>query len=141
LLYADGRGGLPRDEATAVAWYRKAAERGLALAKVMLGLSYATGRGVPRDDRQAYGWFEQAANDGLPLAQYGLGMLYSNGRGVEPDWIKAHMWLSLAVAGGHVGAAQPLDYAASRLTEADLSRARQLAGQWRPTGSRDVKQN
>lgn len=81
LMYADGRGGLPRDPAQAVAWYRKAAEQNLPLAQLMLALSYASGRGVPRDDLQALRWFEQAADNGLALAQYGLGMLHGAGRG------------------------------------------------------------
>ena len=111
-------------------WYRKAAAQHLPLARLMLGLAYATGRGTARDDRQATEWFEQAANDGLTLAQYALGMLYSNGRGIQQDWIKARLWLDLAVSGGYVGAAQPLEYATSQLDEKGLTRARDLAREW-----------
>lgn len=83
LLYAEGRGGVRRDEAEAVAWYRKAAAQKQPLAQLLLGVAYATGRGVPRDDQQAFNWFEQAASSGLPLAQYGLGMMYNEGRGSD----------------------------------------------------------
>ncbi|HRF44600.1 MAG TPA: tetratricopeptide repeat protein, partial [Candidatus Competibacteraceae bacterium] len=124
-------GGLPKSERQAAEWYRKAAGQNVPLAQVLLGLLYATGRGVPRDDSQAFAWFEKAANNHLPLAQYGLGMLYSNGRGVKADWIKAHLWLDLAVSGGYVGATQPLDMVASRLSQTELAEARHLAQQWR----------
>ena len=106
-----------------------------------LGLAHATGRGAARDDRQAVGWFEQAASNGLPLAQYALGMLYSNGKGIERDWIKAHLWLNLAASGGYVGAAQPLDFAASQLNEKDLARAREMAREWRTVNATDIKPN
>ena len=124
-----------------MAWYQKAAAQNLPLAQVMLGLAYATGRGARRDDQQALRWFEQAANNGFPLAQYGLGMLYSNGRGIERDWIKAHLWLNLAASGGYVGAAQPLDYVASQMNEADLVRAQQLAREWRPANAGEPRPN
>jgi TPR repeat protein len=137
LMYADGRGGLSKSESQAAGWYRKAAEQNVPLAQVLLGLLYATGRGVPRDDPQAFIWFEKAANNRLSLAQYGLGMLYSNGRGVETDWIKAHLWLDLAVSGGYVGAAQPLDSVASRLSQTELAEARRLAQQWRMAEARN----
>ena len=141
-MYADGQGGLPRDPAQAVAWYRKAADQKLPLAQLMLALSYATGRGVTRDDLQALQWFQQTADSGLALAQYGLGMMHGTGRGVAPDLIQAHQWLSLAVTDGYVGAAQPLDAIASQMSEADLARARQLAREWQAaSGSRLSKPN
>ncbi|MCB1821871.1 MAG: sel1 repeat family protein, partial [Candidatus Competibacteraceae bacterium] len=136
LMYADGRGGLPKNESQAAAWYRKAAEQNVPLAQLLLGVLYAMGRGVPQDDQQAFAWFEKAANNHLSLAQYGLGMLYSNGRGVKTDWIKAHLWLDLAVSSGYVGAAQPLDSVASRLSQTELAEARQLAQQWRMANDR-----
>ena len=140
-FYAEGQGGLPKDEAKALEWYRKAANQESPLAQVLLGLRYATGRGVPRDDRQAFLWFEKAANYDLPLAQYGLGMLYVSGQGVIPDGIKAHQWLDLAAAGGYAGATQPLAAVADQLTEADRAQARQLASQWRSSHARDAKPN
>jgi hypothetical protein len=137
LMYADGRGGLSRNHAQAVEWYRKAAEQQVSLAEVLLGLAYATGRGIPRDDRQAFVWFEKAANRNLPLAQYGLGMLYSEGRGAEQDRIKAYLWLDLAVSGGYVDASQPLELIASRLSAEERMQARQLAQEWRMTNARN----
>ena len=47
-MYAAGRG-VARDDTEAVAWYRKAAEQGNALAQQNLDRMCADGRGVPRD--------------------------------------------------------------------------------------------
>ena len=55
----------------------------------------------------------------------------SSGRGVAINWVKAYMWLDLAVTSGYVDAAQPLDYAASRLSQAEMEQARQLGRAWR----------
>ena len=37
VMYEDGRGGLPKDDAKAVKWYRKAADQGHAAAHYKLG--------------------------------------------------------------------------------------------------------
>lgn len=55
--------------------------------------------------------------------------------------IKAHQWLSLAVSGGYVGAAQPLDAIARQMSEVDLARARQLAREWQASHSSASKPN
>ena len=44
-----------------MAWYRQAAEQGLAVAHANLGVLYANGEGVPQDDTEAYKWFNLAA--------------------------------------------------------------------------------
>jgi TPR repeat protein len=51
---------VPRDDAEAVRWYRKAADQGDADAQRNLGLMYATGRGVARDDVEAWRWLRKA---------------------------------------------------------------------------------
>jgi TPR repeat protein len=62
-MYANGQG-VPKDDQQAVAWYRKAAEHGLADALYSLGLAYANGRGVPQDKTQALAWLRKAAEKG-----------------------------------------------------------------------------
>jgi hypothetical protein len=42
--------------ATAVEWYRKAAEQDNHAAQMFMGFAYATGKGVARDDVEAYKW-------------------------------------------------------------------------------------
>ena len=72
---------MPRDEAEAVKWLRKAAEQGDALGQYGLGFMYANGHGVPRDDAEAAKWSRKAAEQGLASAQFVLGYIFENGRG------------------------------------------------------------
>ncbi len=60
-MYAAGRG-VTRDLAEAATWYRRAAEHGIAQARLSLGIAYALGRGVPRDLLQAHKWLNLAAS-------------------------------------------------------------------------------
>ena len=54
--------GVPRDDAEAGTWYRKAAEQGHIEAKNNLGVMYAEGRGVPQDYVEAHMWLNLAAS-------------------------------------------------------------------------------
>ena len=53
-------GGVLKDDAEAVRWYRMAAEQGEALGQVLLGRMYATGQGVPEDSVLAHMWLNIA---------------------------------------------------------------------------------
>ena len=80
IMYATGRG-VPRDDAEAARWYRRAAEQKHADAQFKLARMYATGRGVPRDDAEAARWYRRAAEQKHADAQNNLGIMYANGRG------------------------------------------------------------
>ena len=67
----------PADDQQAVAWYRKAANQGLAVAQNNLGVMYMKGQGVPRDAQQAVAWFRKAAEQGLASARINLDAMYS----------------------------------------------------------------
>lgn len=61
LGYLYERGvGVPQNYSEAVAWYRKTAEQGYAIAENNLGTMYASGRGVPLDYEQAAVWYRKA---------------------------------------------------------------------------------
>ncbi len=66
-MYVDGKG-VPRDDAEADRWWRKAAEHGYAKAQFDLGSMYTLGQGVPRDYVQAYMWLNLAASGGADKA-------------------------------------------------------------------------
>lgn len=83
LMYRQGQG-VPKDDAEAVKWYRKATEQGFAGAQTNLGLMYNKGEGVPRDDIEAYMWASLAAAQGHEKAKV---VLDSIGRGMTPDQI------------------------------------------------------
>ena len=84
-MYAEGKGGLSKDEAKAVEFLRAAADQGNARAQSNLALAYANGRGgLPKDDAKAVELFQKSADQGNALSQNSLGLFYSNGRGGLP---------------------------------------------------------
>ena len=97
--YAEGRG-VPRDDATAVQWYRKAAEQGHANAQYNLGFRYAKGRGVPQDYAKAVRWHRKAAERGFAKAPLVLAFLYELGKGVPQNYAKAAQWYRKAAEKG-----------------------------------------
>ena len=56
LMHEDGKG-VPKNNKTAVKWYRLAAEQGDALAQYNLGVMYEKGQGVPQDYKTAVKWY------------------------------------------------------------------------------------
>jgi hypothetical protein len=70
---------------TKVAWFKKAADQGLALAQTNLGICYERGKGVKNDEKEAARLYQKAANQGFALAQYKLAFCYQFGKGVEKD--------------------------------------------------------
>ncbi|MBM4393779.1 MAG: sel1 repeat family protein, partial [Deltaproteobacteria bacterium] len=99
FMYAKGEG-VPKDDAEAVKWYRKAADQGLADAQYNLGVMYAVGKGVPKDDAEAVKWYRKAADQGLAGAQYNLGLMYRYGMDVPKDAAEAYAWYNLAAVSG-----------------------------------------
>ena len=73
-MYANGDG-VAEDDATAVKWYTKAAEQGVASAQENLAFMYAKGEGVPQDNVMAYMWWNLAAAQGDENAKENKGKL------------------------------------------------------------------
>ena len=121
---------MAQDDKQAVAWTRKAAEQGDALAQCLLGLMYEDGNGVAQDDKQAAAWYRKAAEQGDAKAQRILGMTYDIGKGVVQDNKLAYVWSSVSAANGDVKAATNRDLFAKRLSPAVLAEAQALAGQY-----------
>ena len=126
LLYAYGLG-VPRDDALAVQWFRKAADQGLAVAQNSLGAMYDQGLGVPRDYALAVQWFRQAAVRGDADAQYYLGNMYGDGRGV-PKTTHWRSRVSQAAGQGLAEAQKNLGIMYSQCEGAPLDYA--MAVQW-----------
>ena len=72
--YADDASsdGVPKDDAEAVKWIRKAADQGDAEAQFNLGNMYYSGTGVPKDLVQAHVWWNIAGAKGLEDAKKNL---------------------------------------------------------------------
>lgn len=101
--FIHGIGGVKRDFAEAVKWYRKAAEKGHVPSQYNMAISYKQGTGVPQDERQATYWWEKAAEQGLPIAQYNTAISYRDGLGVQQDSSRAQYWFEQAAKNGFRG--------------------------------------
>jgi hypothetical protein len=85
-FYANGIGGLARDDREALRLFQLAAEQHNAVGESNLGFFYLTGRGgLPKDESEAARLFKLAAGKGEPGAQFGLGRLYEQGGGHLPQ--------------------------------------------------------
>ena len=109
-MYAEGEG-VPQNYATAVSWYRQAAQQGHAEAQYNLGVMYANGRGVPQDYAIAVSWYRKAAQQGYAKARVNLGLMYAKGKGVpEQDDAQAISWIRKAAQQGDADAQFKLGY-------------------------------
>jgi TPR repeat protein len=96
LIYFKGEG-VPKNDAEAVKWFRKAADQGHATAQFNQGLMYASGiGGVPENDAEAVKWFRKAADQGHAKAQFNLGVRYGNVRGIPKNYAEAVKWFRKA---------------------------------------------
>lgn len=72
LYYAEGRGGATVDMTTAVAWFTKAAERGVMDSQFNLAVLAESGQGRARNLADAYVWYTIAAGQGDTIANQRL---------------------------------------------------------------------
>ena len=84
-IYREGLG-VPKNDAEAVKWYRKAAQQGHVMAQVYLGFMYDNGYGVPENDAEALKWYRKAADQGDAYAQNNLALMYKKGGLASQKW-------------------------------------------------------
>jgi len=89
-LYGQRR--TPDDDKEALAWIKKAAERGDTEAQYLLAGHYACGEGVERNSKEAAKWYLAAAEKGDVVSQYAIAQIYQNGVGVKKDPMIAAYW-------------------------------------------------
>ena len=87
--------------ADALAYYRKAAEQGVASAQGRLGWLIMKSGG---DAKEAAQWLNKAAEQGDAAAQNNLGVLYELGQGVDKDPVRAANWYQKAAEQGDAAA-------------------------------------
>lgn len=90
--YLDGPGRFPKDAAQAVAWFRRAADQGNAVAQFRLAMALAAGAGVPRDTLQAARWARAGAALGYAPAIGLVGQVVEQGVDSRPDPLEAARW-------------------------------------------------
>lgn len=94
---------VPKDIATGLMWYKRAAEAGDVEAQVRLAEIYELGELVNFDCQQAQKWYEQALLAGGFLGDYALGVAYMFGSKCRDlDWRKAYEHFSKAAHAGHL---------------------------------------
>ena len=97
VIYLTGDG-VPRDDAEAVKWLRKAAEQDNPLGERYLAEMYFKGRGVPADNEEAAKWLLMAAEQGDAESEHNLAVLYTQGLGVPRNVKEAAKWMAKSAA-------------------------------------------
>jgi len=126
-----------------------AAKSGDAAAQFNLGVLYDSrlddnGYAIEGNRAEAMKWLLAAAEQGLPRAQSMLAEMYAGVQAVPEDFIHACAWFLLATRssrGIHRQRARSgYERISSRLTPAELARAKRLAGDYRKCVSEDQVQ-
>ena len=130
---------VPMDKTEAVRWYRLAAKQGDAFSQFYLGNKYWEGTGITKNEKEAARWWYSAAAQGFAPAQNSLGQALATGRkGVQQDKIQAYMWLTLSAKQGDQEADQQRIALSKQLKPAELTKAKGLIKEWKPTRPRAV---
>ena len=98
-MMLNGTGG-PKDHATALTLFTKAAESGHVGAMFATGAMLGGGHDVPVDRVQAQFWYRAAAERGHPYAQMMLGRFLLRNVAGEHNPAQARVWLERALAQG-----------------------------------------
>ena len=106
IYYRDGVE-VAQNNAEAVKWFQKAADKGYADAQYNLGWMYENDLGVVRDLKKASELYEKAAKQDHVFAQYRLGIFHS--RGVVTDYQQACAWLVQASQQGCLDALKAIE--------------------------------
>jgi TPR repeat protein len=115
--------GLPKSDAQASDWYRKAAERGHRPAQANLGiLLFQAGQKA-----DALRWLKQAADAGEPRAQYVYGVAHWNGDGVPRSLVTAYAYLARAADQGLAEGRSAIDLLTPKMSVVERTSGWQLA--------------
>jgi TPR repeat protein len=95
LSYAKGAG-VPKDYATALQWFQRAADQGDPHALFYVGLMYERGNAVARSYATALIWYRKAAEQNFAPAQIAVARFYARGLSVPSDRAQQALWLRRA---------------------------------------------
>jgi TPR repeat protein len=130
-IYQQGLGGVAKDEAEAVKWYRKAADLNKPEAQYNLAGMYANGRGVTQDYAEAVKWWRKAAEQGYADAQSCLGVQYGTGEGVPKNYVEAYKWRLLAAAQGEDTSKKAMVALENLMTPEQIAEGQKLAREFK----------
>jgi TPR repeat protein len=91
---------VPKDDAEAVKWFKRAAEQNHVKAQYELAGMYEHGFGVAENKKEAAKWYLAAANQHHSEAQAQLGHMYACGIGVRKNDAEAVNWYRKAAEQG-----------------------------------------
>lgn len=125
--YRDGKG-VVKDDAEALQWAHRAADRGNADAMDFVGSAYLRGAVVKRNSAIAFAYFKAAAEESAQAA-FNLGQCYFGAQGTEQNCTKALEWWEKAAQQGHgrAAAAAAMAYSSGEGVPRDAMKARGLA--------------
>lgn len=125
--YRDGRG-VAKDDAEAMKWAHRAADRGFADAMDFVGFAYLRGAAVERSPGIAFGYFKAAAEHSAQAA-FNLGQCCFGAQGTEQDCLQALEWWKKAAEKGHgrAAACAAMAYLSGEGVAPDAVQARRLA--------------
>lgn len=108
--YEYGLLGCEVDASLSIAWYRKAADQGLAEAELAVSGWFLTGSEgvIDQSDDDAYGWARRAADKGDPMGEFTVGYYTEIGIGTNADIEEAKRWYMLAMSRGNRRAVERL---------------------------------
>ncbi|CAD6521694.1 tetratricopeptide repeat protein [Paraburkholderia sabiae] len=89
---------------SALAEFRKAAQRGSRLAEFNYAMMLLNGEGGPANVEEGKKWLRKAADANMSHAQYVYGKMYDDGEFVARDPVEAHQWFLKAAQQGHIQA-------------------------------------
>jgi len=120
--------------------YSQAAQSGDSDAQFYLGALYSSGTGRARSDEEAFRWFSRAADQGHSHAMLVLSGIYAVGRGVPKDNFSAYKWAYIVSVGTRVeefrnGSRQLMGVLETRITRAEIDRAKAEADRWHAVSS------
>ena len=113
--------------------YKALAAQGNPDGQRYLGMMYENGQGVPKNCLEASRWYEKAAAQGDLTAVVRLGLLFANGRGVPKNFVEAYKLFLISLDLGYANAQSLLDQLTPKMTEDQLTQARELAQEWTPS--------
>src|SRR5436305_15324778 len=82
----------------------RAADAGLCISELTLGLQYLNGEFLPANPELGLRWVKKATRQGLPGADFVLAIAYETGLGAKQNLGKAAELYGKAAEGGHAGA-------------------------------------
>jgi hypothetical protein len=132
FMYYRGNG-VRQDDAKAIEWFKKAAERGDLQSQVNLGQMYENGLSVPQSSEESARWFQAAANQGDRWSQFRMGEICYLGTGIPADRAEAAKWWYLALRVDDrvtVKLRATVDPAMARIGQEERDEGRRRADAW-----------